>query len=391
MTKQIAERILITTCPVCDSKPAPAGVTETYALRIAQERVAIDFAVCPACGFVFQQNPLTREMLRQYYSNSPRFRSQTTNESEDALRRAQLAFIEAGRVRGPVGSVLDIGADMGKLLDLFWERGWKTAYIEDSEYARAYLDAAGRHIEIVELRDTDRFDVVVLSQVLEHIVQPRQFLLNLHRHLVEDGHLFIEVPCHALWDATEYGFSFEHVNYFGPATMSELLKRSGYLAECVQVSSDARYFGGKFTIVRALARRADIPADVADAVRRHNAREFHARFAAIRDLAVEHRLGNKGALAFYGAGELADQVLSITGIGPREVVTILDSDPGKHGSMLHSVPISAPAALLESDVATVVILSSAETAIRQTIADLGFSGRVVSWAELADHANHTAC
>lgn len=235
------ERTYISACPVCTGIPSSLGMSETYWLAPLGERVKVDFAVCQSCGFVFQSAPLTRGSLKAYYRESPRYRSAEVNAEEDGLRRAQLAFIERD---GALDSklVLDIGADMGKLLDLIAERGCTTAYMEDNEEARRHLNQHGRHREISEFAGSERFDLLILSQVFEHIVEPVVFMRATRRHLASDARVFIEVPCHSLWDDSEYGFSFEHVNYFSPSTLSQALQQAGFVVTRLEVCSDARYF-----------------------------------------------------------------------------------------------------------------------------------------------------
>ena len=76
-----------------------------------------------------------------------------------------------------------------------------------------------------------KFDMISIIHVLEHIEQPIEFLLGLHKHLNDDGQLFIEVP-----DAIEFErviptsdeFNSCHTNFYDVATLCRVLARSVY-------------------------------------------------------------------------------------------------------------------------------------------------------------------
>jgi hypothetical protein len=208
----------------------------------------------------------------------------------------------------------------------------------------------------------------------------------MRRHLVPGGRVFIEVPCHGRWDEDEYGFSFEHVNYFSPSTLSLALQRSGFEMTALEVCTDHRYFDGKVKIIRALAHvsAAEPMSNVGEAVKSHYRKEFRARFEAARMLADRYRRDGKPGLALYGAAELADLLLSNTGLGGSDIIAIFDSDIKKHGTIFHGLSVHSPQNIPAMNVGAILILSGAVAAIRETIATLGFSGTVVGWTDLTD-------
>ncbi len=381
----MVDHLNISHCPICSGIAAPLGIRLSFHIAALNEKVQIDFACCNSCTFVFQSNPLTRRDLEKYYRESPRYRSADVDALEDGLRRHQVAFIERD---GPLQrkSALDVGADMGKLLDLLRERGCATAYMEDSEAACRHLRSHGRHREIVN-PSGERFDLLVLSQVFEHIVDPIGYMRMMRELLAPDGRVFIEVPCHSLWDGREYGFSFEHVNYFSPSTLSLVLRSSGFGVTMLEICTDPRYFDGKVKIIRALAQvaPAGVVNNLAEAVKSHYWREFGGRFEAARKLADRHRRNGKPGLALYGAAELADLLLSNTGLGGNDIVTIFDSDTKKHGTIFRGLSVRSPREIPAMSVGAILILSGAAAAIRDTIGRVGFSGPVVGWSDLTDH------
>jgi len=79
----------------------------------------------------------------------------------------------------------------------------------------------------------DRFDLVILTGVLEHLADIDSSLESLIRLLKPEGHLYFEVPdassYYAWFSAPFQFFSMEHVNFFSPKSLSNLLVRHGFL------------------------------------------------------------------------------------------------------------------------------------------------------------------
>jgi SAM-dependent methyltransferase len=54
-----------------------------------------------------------------------------------------------------------------------------------------------RHLDVMDLDRSETFDVVFMSQVLEHILEPGAFLTKVRRHLRHPGLLHLDVPSQA--------------------------------------------------------------------------------------------------------------------------------------------------------------------------------------------------
>jgi|GEM_PF-3508884 len=379
----MVEHVDILCCPNCGGCSFETGVTVSYLVHSLNEKVSIDFGAC-SCGFVFQRNPLAWESLKKYYENSPRYRSAIDDSWDRVLCRNQLAFFEH---TGPLRSrrVLDIGADLGKMLDLLQASyGCRTAYMEQNEAALHYLRSHGRHEEIKQIQEDSRYDWIILSQVLEHIVNPVTYLEMLRHHVEEEGRIFIEVPNHSFWDSGDYGFSFEHVNYFSPATLASVLQKSGFVVTKLEVCSDERYFQGKFKIIRAVAQAAPLEnrQDFAAAVNMHHRLGMGDRFVAAQEIADRFVLDGRPGLALYGAAELADLLLSNTSLGAGTVAGIFDGDRSKNGMQFHGFSVEGPENIVRDQIKAILILSGAEKTICDTIKKFGFKGEIIAWSDI---------
>lgn len=374
----------IAACPICGGAMEPLGLSEEYTLKALGARVRIDFGICRACSFVCQTSVLPLDALMRYYRDSPKLREGKPSATDRDLYAAQAAFMASAAPLRET-SVLDVGADMGKLLDhLAADYGCRTFYQEENATAKAWLREHGRHADAADPSGCAPFDWIVLSQVLEHIVDPVAMLQGLRTLSAPDGKLFVEVPNHGFWDESDIGLFFEHVNYFSPASLTAALDRAGFHVLSLSVTSDRHYFNGRCRIIRACAQRYPeaLLRDAAGAVREHERRHKTARLEAVDALSRELVRDGKPGLALYGAADLADQVFRQTGAQRERIAAIFDSDVRKHGQDFQGFTVLPPSEILSVAPGAIVILSSAETDIARTIEGLGYRGRVVCWSDL---------
>jgi len=96
--------------------------------------------------------------------------------------------------------VLDVGCSEGKILKDLIERGYSKLYgIDIQEWSKTAL--AGTKVNYAEC-DIERetlpfkgpFDVIIISDVLEHLFSPQSVLYDLKKHLSPHGKIFFSMP-----------------------------------------------------------------------------------------------------------------------------------------------------------------------------------------------------
>lgn len=108
--------------------------------------------------------------------------------------------IERVRTDGATPSLLDVGCGFGFTLD-YWRRmtGATVAGVEPSLYGRLGRDLLAAPIytasltEVAELGEK-RFDIVLSSEVVEHVSDPAAFIAELRAHLTPGGTLVLTTP-----------------------------------------------------------------------------------------------------------------------------------------------------------------------------------------------------
>jgi 2-polyprenyl-3-methyl-5-hydroxy-6-metoxy-1,4-benzoquinol methylase len=107
---------------------------------------------------------------------------------------------------------------------------------------------------VVSLEKT--FDVVVAGEIIEHIDNPASFVANMASHLNNQGRLLITTPhaffflhfLQSIFSSGERRWNREHVSWYCPFTLENLLRRNGLEVE-------ACYY---FTRSRKLRRVLDL-------------------------------------------------------------------------------------------------------------------------------------
>ena len=292
-----AVRPTLTACPVC------GGTRLFYQFSIEGNRLVR----CEDCTLLsVNPQPADAELLRFLDDPPPPpERSDVgaahVSELHQATADDLLDLLERYGVP-PGARMLEIGCGNGDYLSRARACGFVVTGIEFSEKTCDATRARfGGEVEILQAGVEDlpgadaSYDVCVLSDVIEHVRDPRQLLAQAHRLLKPGGVLFFTVPSldslpARLLRNRWMQFRPDHLWYFNADTMETLLNREGFGAVVQRASLQATsfdYFAGHFerypvgwiTPVTGILRRW-----LPRAVRRHPARtpSSHRVFLARR-------------------------------------------------------------------------------------------------------------
>ena len=152
-------------------------------------------------------------------------------------------------------AILDIGCGTGSILRSLAADGYRDLHgMEISDYAVKRLGAEGITMWSGRLPDLPvpdaRFDVVIASQVLEHVIRRRRFVSEIARVLKPHGRAFIFVPDDCLGPIDES----EHViKYRSDSLRAFLLKTFDVIS--IESMRDANY---PMSVLFAQVRRRSV-------------------------------------------------------------------------------------------------------------------------------------
>ena len=155
-----------------------------------------DLLRCRECGTV-QQPALPRgDTLVDLYRD---MRDPAYLDEEEGRRRTARRLLDLIAAHVPAGRLLDVGCGHGLLVDEAARRGYAAEGLEPARdaaaHARDTLGLSVRELAIEDpVLDTERFDVVVLADVLEHVEDPCATLDRCTALLADGGVLLVITP-----------------------------------------------------------------------------------------------------------------------------------------------------------------------------------------------------
>lgn len=221
---------IVSNCPLCGSDSwSTFDQREFRGFRVVN-------VLCSHCGLVFQSPRMTSQELEAFYQNEYREIYQGTDSPTEKDLKIQEAragnLVDLLKAMGieHVARYLDIGSSSGLLMKAVQETfNCQVSGIEPGvayrEYARGLGLTVYEDIDKLKSADHQKFDLVSLIHVLEHIPDPVGYLAVLREKLLlDDARLLIEVPNLYAHDC----FEVAHLTSFSQETLTQVLKKAGF-------------------------------------------------------------------------------------------------------------------------------------------------------------------
>jgi len=139
------------------------------------------------------------------------------------------ALLRRSGVREKAASILDFGAGNGGMYPVLARLGTRVYAFEPDKEARSIASKHG-YEKVYESADealTQRYDLIGLFDVVEHIEDDVAFLRSLHKALVPGGVLAITVPAFMfLWST--HDVAHHHFRRYTRRSLLKLLRETGY-------------------------------------------------------------------------------------------------------------------------------------------------------------------
>jgi len=220
-------------CPICKSSNTRPFLIEGGNLR--QDCFGVGVLTCPDCNFLFADF-IHPQVLDYYYNHICRSEMaeeafQNIRESGRANARSQLISLEP-YLPDRIGRVLDFGGGTGEMARLFLSKADEVYVVESDPKCIAVMKEEPR-LQVIEGNSlTDEkfigfFDLVIFSNVLEHMTHPVRRIQEFSRILSKDGQLFVEVPNEGTSVAQTGWYCAQHICYYTMDTFRKLIEVQG--------------------------------------------------------------------------------------------------------------------------------------------------------------------
>lgn len=385
-------------CPACGARDPELLRAHRFAMIDSVSVLdGYDIVACARCGMTYADRIPSQAMLDHYYADASKYaypQREGLESPADAARLRITADTIAAHVRDRDARILDVGCASGRLLSELRDRGFRS--LRGIDPSPACVAAARHHYGITAdvstigqlARRGDRFDLIVLVGVLEHLNDLAGALDTLRTLLAPRGVVYVEVP-----DVTRFvdypnapyqEFSVEHVNYFSPGSLQCAFAARGFACSWIEGNTRATAPGTVVSNVSAIARPG-FDSAARPTVRDGESRpavERYLRQSATDDEALRRRLSSLlsggDPVILWGAGTLTLRLVAEGAFDGTNVVALTDSSMRYHGARAGKWPIVAPSALPRHGVRIIIMSRAFGPEIAQQAGKLVESAAMVS-------------
>lgn len=200
---------------------------------------------CKICGHGYVSNEISNKFLEDYYANARQdenYKDDLSKQSFPGSKTDALRFIKLfKKYKKDISSFLEVGAGWGYASEFAFNLGWSISAIEFSEKCVSSIeertwgegDIQNVSYEDFEPKNIKLFDAILMSQVLEHAIDPIKWLLKTNKLLKKNGLLIVAVPqFKGFYKFFGLKDPFicppEHLNFFTKKSIVIALKQSGF-------------------------------------------------------------------------------------------------------------------------------------------------------------------
>ena len=364
-------------CPVCDSAavrvfleipdvPVHCNVLCTTAeSAIHAPRGDICLTFCETCGHTYNSafDPVRIDYTAAYENSlhfSPRFQEYASWLASHLVERHNL--------RGK--QIIEIGCGRGDFLTLLCNVGRNSGIGFDPSYDRQNDGSGlGEHIQIIPDFYSSRYshnkaDLICCRHVLEHMGDPREFLLGLRRAVGEAPKtvVFCEVPnvLYTLKDLGVWDIIYEHHSYFSEQSLISLFEGTGFVVHDLSAT-----FGNQFLCLEAGPGPVGTSMDTSQQGLRPLSTLVESFGEAYRkkleewNLRLKELLNHHRRVVVWGAGSKGVTFLN-TVQWAKHIAGIVDINPRKVGKYVVGTGhrIDSPSALMQLDPDAVIMMNA---------------------------------
>jgi len=263
-----------TTCPICGAAAHPFCEKERYGQTW-------QVAKCGACGHGFVSNRPDPQTLARIYATEEHHEA----SEEDPTTEYYESRKSCRKLIGPIDKLVPAG-DRGRSLDVGCGDGSFSYYLHKAGFTPTLIDLDPRAQRIANkipgstfqsvsfegLNDAGGFDAILMSQVLEHALDPMAWLARARDLLSRRGILAVAVPnfggvYRILGVRDPFIIPPLHLNYFTPRSLEIAMTKSGltprawrHLSEIV-VTNPTRKFSLKRRVIGHVWNAISPPVD----------------------------------------------------------------------------------------------------------------------------------
>jgi SAM-dependent methyltransferase len=345
-------------CSVCGSNEQISLYTRRFTKLSSALIDGYNVVACEKCGFCFASDLPDQAAFDSYYEAQSKYEHDIRGggASEYDTRRLPFAVsLIAEWLPDRSARILDIGCANGGLLAELRTNGYENILGVDPSPAcvRNARELYGLNVTTAPISrippTIGLFDLVIFGSVLEHIIDLNRTLERAKALLRPGGCIFIEVPdmtkAFLLTDAPFQEFSVEHVNYFGPISLRNLLRGHGF-AEIGLRQTEIQQVPGliiyELKAMFGLTEHRESDAFEVDQETRRELERYielsRQKLAPVVNL-IDSLVEERRPLIVWGVGTHTQGLLADTRLKEARIEAFVDSNTRYVGQNIEGIPI----------------------------------------------------
>ena len=188
---------------------------------------------CLSCGVIHQQVSMNEEAYQDFYANHYHVEHQQSIGRESYIVRYEHDLQVARQRLSTYGisekglRVLDVGCGNGAFVAACRELGMESYGIDLGTITDNPYVLTGRSLLDTKL-PVDKFSLVTLHDVLEHLVDPTAYLTKIKSLLEDNGKLIVDYPRYFHPAGRHHWRTLEHLWYHTTGQLISLLENYGF-------------------------------------------------------------------------------------------------------------------------------------------------------------------
>ena len=149
---------------------------------------------CSSCEMVFSEEKPDQADIVEFYSDG----YDLTRYFSPITEKRYLELLEEFEKFRKTGQLLDVGCGFGFFIETAKQQGWDVTGVEITDDAVKACTSKGLRmhhgtLETAHFQD-EMFDVIVLIETIEHVIQPEKLIKEIHRVLRPGGLVYLSTP-----------------------------------------------------------------------------------------------------------------------------------------------------------------------------------------------------
>jgi len=382
--------MLYRSCPVCNSEHTKLHFNQKFS-SFSQGALlkSYDVVSCINCGFLYADKIPDQATFNTYYENLSKYEGEFNGIYSESIYDLNRFTVISKYIKNYLGDksskTVEVGCSTGFFLSKLEELGFDNLIGIDPSPNCSLISKKYYDIEVLtgNLSNmnalVEEVDNLILIGVLEHVSDLESSIQNMFKSLKVGGKLIIQVP-----DASEYyngldaayqEFSIEHINYFGPLSLNNLLgrynfKNVAYEQTMIEVNKNT-FTPALISVFEKLGEEYSyeliFDVELVENMEKYISKSFNEE-KIIKQLIDKVFKSNK-SVYIWGTGAQTLRLLENTNLKYCEIVSFIDSNKKYQGKNINGIKILAPTDINDSNVDIIISTRAYQDQIEKYIID----------------------